>query len=48
MDLVEGDTLYHKIHKKFMTENEISFYLAEIISVLQYLHSNQIIYRYIK
>jgi serine/threonine protein kinase len=45
MELVEGGTLYHKIQTTRMTEDEIRFYLAEIISVLQYLHSKNIVYR---
>ncbi|CAF1194932.1 unnamed protein product [Adineta steineri] len=48
MEFVDGDTLHDKIHKKRMNENEIRFYLAEIISVIQYLHANDIIYRDLK
>lgn len=45
MDIVDGDSLYQKIQKTRMNEDEIRFYLAEITSVLQYLHSNNIVYR---
>ncbi|UJR16432.1 hypothetical protein I4U23_003334 [Adineta vaga] len=48
IELIDGDTLRVKIQRKRMNEEEIGFYLAEIISVLQYLHSNQIIYRDLK
>ena len=48
MELIAGDTLDHKIQKQRMNESEIRFYLVEIISVLQYLHSNNIVYRYIE
>lgn len=47
MELVEGGTLYHKIQTTRMNEDEIRFYLAEIICILQYLHSNQIVYRFV-
>ena len=45
MELIEGGTLYNKIQTTRMTEDDMKFYLAELISVLQYLHSNQIVYR---
>lgn len=45
MELVEGGTLYQKIQTTRMTEDDMRFYLAELISVLQYLHSNKIVYR---
>jgi serine/threonine protein kinase len=45
MELVQGGSLCHKIQITRMNEDEIRFYLAEIISVLQYLHSNKIVYR---
>lgn len=45
MELVEGGTLYHKLQTTRMYEDEIRFYLAELICTLQYLHSNQIVYR---
>lgn len=45
MELVEGGTLFHKIQTTRMTEDDMKFYLAELISVLQYLHSNKIVYR---
>ncbi len=45
MELVEGGTLYHKIQTLRMGEDEMRFYLAELICVLQYLHSNKIVYR---
>ena len=45
MELIEGGTLYNKIQTTRMTEDDMRFYLAELISVLQYLHSNQIVYR---
>jgi len=45
MELVQGGSLCHKIQTTRMNEDEIRFYLAEIISVLQYLHSNKIVYR---
>jgi serine/threonine protein kinase len=45
MELVEGGALYHKIQTNRMNEDEIRFYLAEIICVLQYLHSKNIVYR---
>ncbi|CAF0757889.1 unnamed protein product [Adineta steineri] len=48
MELVQGGTLYHKIQTTRMNEDEIRFYLAEIICVLQYLHSNNIVYRDLK
>jgi len=48
MEVVDGDTLYQKIQKTRMNEDEMRFYLAEIISVLQYLHKNKIVYRYIE
>jgi len=48
MEFVNGDTLHQKIQKTRMNEDEIRFYLAEIISVLQFLHSNKIVYRYIE
>lgn len=48
MDVVDGDSLHQKMHKLRMNEDEIRFYLAEITSVLQFLHSNNIVYRYIK
>ena len=47
MELVEGGTLFHKIQTTRMNEDEIRFYLAEIICILQYLHSNQIVYRFV-
>jgi serine/threonine protein kinase len=46
MELVEGGALCHKIQTTRMNEDEIRFYLAEIICVLQYLHSNKIVYRF--
>ena len=45
MELVKGDTLERKIQRRRMNEDEIKFYLAEMVSVLQYLHSNKIVYR---
>ena len=45
MELVKGGTLYHKIQTTRMNEDEMRFYLAELICVLQYLHSKKIIYR---
>jgi serine/threonine protein kinase len=48
MEFVDGDTLNQKIQKTRMNENEIRFYLVEMISVLEYLHSNNIVYRYVK
>ena len=45
MELVEGGTLYHKIQTTRMAEDDMRFFLAELISVLQYLHSNRIVYR---
>jgi serine/threonine protein kinase len=45
MELVEGGTLLHKIQKARMSEDEMRFYLAELISVIQYLHSKNIVYR---
>ena len=47
MELVEGGSLYHKIQRTRMNEDEIRFYLAELICLIQYLHSNKIIYRYL-
>ncbi|CAF3605758.1 unnamed protein product [Rotaria sp. Silwood1] len=48
MELVQGGTLYHKIQRKRMNEDEIKYYLAQLISVIQYLHSNKIVYRDLK
>ena len=45
MELVGGGTLYHKIQKARMSEDEMRFYLAELISVIQYLHSKKIVHR---
>ena len=45
MELVQGGTLYNKILTTRMNEDEIRFYLAEIICIIQYLHSNNIVYR---
>ena len=45
MELADGDALKQKIPKTRMNEDDIRFYLAEIISVLQYLHSNKIVHR---
>ena len=49
MDYIKGKELYYvlKEHKHF-SEKETKFYLAEIFSVLQYLHSHNIIYRDLK
>jgi len=46
MELVEGGSLYHKIPTARMSEDEIRFYIAELVSVLQYLHTKNIVYRY--
>ncbi|CAF4899075.1 unnamed protein product, partial [Rotaria socialis] len=48
MELVQGGTLSHKIQTKRMNEDEIRFYVAQIICVLQYLHSKNIVYRDLK
>lgn len=45
LELVEGGTLCHKIQTRRMNEDDIRIYLAQIISVLQYLHSKSIVYR---
>ena len=45
MELVEGGSLYNKIQTTRMNEDEIRFFLAELICVVQYLHSNKIVYR---
>ena len=45
MEFIDGDTLREKMRRARMNEEEVQFYLAEIISVLRYLHTNQIIYR---
>ena len=45
MELVQGGGLHHKIQTTRMNEDEIKFYMAEVICVLQYLHSNKIVYR---
>jgi serine/threonine protein kinase len=45
MELVDGCPLNHKIAKTRMNEDQMKFYLAEMISVLQYLHRNRIVYR---
>jgi serine/threonine protein kinase len=47
MEFVGDDTLKEKIQKTRMNENDIRYYLAEIISVIQYLHSNKIVHRYV-
>jgi len=47
MEFVGDDTLKEKIQKTRMNENEIRYYLAEIISVIQYVHSNKIVHRYV-
>ncbi|CAF3880320.1 unnamed protein product [Rotaria magnacalcarata] len=48
MELVQGGTLFHKIQTKRMNEDEIRFYVAQLICVLQYLHSKNIVYRDLK
>ncbi|CAF1013957.1 unnamed protein product [Rotaria sordida] len=48
MELVQGGTLCHKIQTTRMNEDEIRYYLAQIICVIQYLHSNNIVYRDLK
>ncbi|CAF4696269.1 unnamed protein product [Rotaria socialis] len=48
MELVQGGSLCHKIQTKRMNEDEIRFYVAQIICVLQYLHSKNIVYRDLK
>ncbi|CAF3880581.1 unnamed protein product [Rotaria sp. Silwood1] len=48
MELVQGGSLCHKIQTKRMNEDEIRYYLAQTISVIQYLHSNKIVYRDLK
>lgn len=45
MELVQGGTLDNRIIRARMNEDEIRFYLAELICVIQYLHSNNIVYR---
>ena len=49
MDYVKGEELYYilKEQKKF-TEEQAKFYLAEIYSIISYLHSKNIIYRDLK
>lgn len=48
MEVVNGGTLYNRISTTQMNEEEIRFYLAEIICALQYLHSKNIVYRDLK
>ncbi|CAF2673748.1 unnamed protein product [Rotaria sp. Silwood2] len=48
MELVRGGTLYHKIQTTRMNEDEIRYYLAQLVCVIQYLHSNKIVYRDLK
>ncbi|CAF1130746.1 unnamed protein product [Adineta ricciae] len=48
MELVQGGSLYHKIQTTRMNEDDIRFYLAELICVIQYLHSKNIVYRDLK
>ncbi|CAF1345772.1 unnamed protein product [Rotaria magnacalcarata] len=48
MELVQGGTLSHKIQIRRMDENDIRFYVAQLICVLQYLHSKNIVYRDLK
>ncbi|CAF2808816.1 unnamed protein product [Rotaria sp. Silwood2] len=48
MELIQGGTLYHKIQTTRMNEDEIRYYLAQLVCVIQYLHSNSIIYRDLK
>ena len=45
MEFVGDDSIIQRMQRRPMNENEIRFYLAEIISVIKYLHSNQVIYR---
>lgn len=49
MDYIEGEELFYvlKRQKKF-SESTAQFYLAEIFSVIEYLHSQNIIYRDLK
>ena len=49
MDYVKGEELYYvlKEHKQF-NEKQAKFYLAEIYSIISYLHSQNIIYRDLK
>ncbi|UJR30042.1 hypothetical protein I4U23_017587 [Adineta vaga] len=48
MELVHGGSLFHKIQTERMNEDDIRFYLAELICIIQYLHSNNIVYRDLK
>lgn len=45
MEFVGDDSIMHRMQVRPMNENEIRFYLAEIISVIRYLHEKTIIYR---
>lgn len=49
MDYIEGEELYYvlKRHKKF-SESVAQFYLAEIFTIIEYLHKQNIIYRDLK
>jgi serine/threonine protein kinase len=47
MEFLGENTLKQKLQRKRMNENDIRYYLVEIISVIQYLHSNNVVYRYI-
>ena len=49
MDYIKGEELYYllKEHKQF-SEKQAKFYLAEVYSIISYLHSQNIIYRDLK
>jgi serine/threonine protein kinase len=45
MEFVDGDRLGDTLQRTRMNEEEVRFYLVELISVIQYLHCKRIIYR---
>ena len=50
MDYYLGGDLYNRIKTNNgpLTENEVRFYMTEVVLGLSYLHENQILYRDLK